>query len=185
MQSVFQASQSVSVRQPRELRLELWCAETAFSGWSRCGFRVVVVMPGCEATLFDLWHCWVRDGWAVVSLCCLLPSSRNCRGIPTSPDQRGRILSVAENPELTLTIGRFNFDWRCDGDVVARCHSQSDKSITPARMTERSLSFSLTTKRQNNSGSENLTTQITAQRPIKHSNMTRTIFGAGSPLNTR
>ena len=75
------------------------------------------------------------------------------------------LLSVAENPELTLTIERFNFDWRCDGDVVARCHSQSDKSITPARMTERSLSFSLTTRRQNNSGSENLTTQITAQRP--------------------
>ena len=35
VQSVSQSSQSGSVRQQAELRLELWCAETGFMGWGR------------------------------------------------------------------------------------------------------------------------------------------------------
>ena len=72
-QGEFQASQSGSVRQPGELRLELWCAETASSRSGQCVFGVAVIVLGGEAVLIDFWHCWVRDGWAAVFLYCLLP----------------------------------------------------------------------------------------------------------------
>ena len=43
-QRVFQPSQSRSVRRPRELRLKLWCTETACSGWGKCEFGVIIVI---------------------------------------------------------------------------------------------------------------------------------------------
>ena len=65
-------------QQQEELRLELWCTETALSAWGKCGFVVVIIVLR-GATLLNLWHCWVRDGWAV-SLYCLLSRLVRCLG---------------------------------------------------------------------------------------------------------
>ena len=43
-------------------------------------FGVVVLMLGGEATLFDIWICWVRDCWVVVFLHCLMPRFVCCLG---------------------------------------------------------------------------------------------------------
>ena len=52
--------------------------ETCAQG--QCGFGVIVIALGGEATLFKFWHCWVRDGWAVVALCCWLQRLVCCLG---------------------------------------------------------------------------------------------------------
>ena len=71
VQNVFQASQSGFVRQLGKFRLALWCDEPIFRGDAGVGS---VSSSSCceEGPLFDVWRCWVRDGWTAVSLYCLL-----------------------------------------------------------------------------------------------------------------
>ena len=78
VQSMLQATQYCSVRQPEMLRQELWCTETAFSDGGKCGFTIVIIDLRSGTTLLNFWHCKVRDGWSVWSLYRQLPRLVRC-----------------------------------------------------------------------------------------------------------
>ena len=50
-------SRVLSDNRERELRLELWCTDKAFSVWVKCRFVGVIVVLRGGATLLNFWHC--------------------------------------------------------------------------------------------------------------------------------
>ena len=65
----------------REMCAWSWGAlRSSSSVWGTCGLGVLVIVLGGEARLFDIWNCWVRAGWALTSLRCLLPRFACCLG---------------------------------------------------------------------------------------------------------
>ena len=107
VQSMFQTSQSGSVRQEGELRLELWCTETTFSEWGKRGFGVVIIVLRSGDTLLDFWHCGARDGGAVVSLEYSLPRFVCCMDCSLQIQPTGGSLCIIENVEKGSS-GRFD-----------------------------------------------------------------------------
>ena len=79
VQSVFQSSQSGSVRQLGELRCELRCTETAFFGVGQTQVRSCH-HPVKRSHSVQFLYCWARDGWTGVSLHSLLPRFVCCLG---------------------------------------------------------------------------------------------------------